>query len=274
MPAENVYKGVRYRDLTEKQVELLAEMIARDNLPKVNEGFEEFEIPDTFYTRYGKRFLDIVISALALIVFSPIILVVLVATYFDVGRPVLFKQERVGKDGRTFTLVKPRNMTNERNENGVLLPAAERVTKWGRFVRKCSLDELLNFWSILKGDMSIIGPRPLPVFYYKLFSKRHNMRHKVRPGLDCPMHDPSVDAMTWDARFENDVWYVRNISFRTDLKMLFLLVRDTLWGRDRSRRANANGGDFLGYSGDGRVMTSEHVPEEYYRELIETGACA
>ncbi len=269
MPVENVNKGVRYRDLTEEQVKLLAEQIARENLPKVNDGFVEFEIPDTFYTRYGKRALDIVISALALIVFSPIILVVLIATYFDVGKPILFKQERIGKDGRVFTLVKPRNMTNERDENGILLPAPERITKWGRFVRKYSLDELLNFWSILKGDMSIIGPRPLNAFYAARFSKRHNMRHKVRPGLECPLHDPSMGAMTWDNRFENDVWYVQNISFRTDIKMLFLLFRDTLWGRDRCSRADADvGGDFMGYTENGQVMTSEDVTEQQLIAVI------
>ena len=272
MVVEKTDRDVQYRDLTTEQVTLLAKLIARDNLPRVNKGVEEFEVPNTFYTRYGKRVLDIVISFVALIITSPIILIVLIVTYFDVGRPIFFRQTRVGKDGRLFTLIKPRNMTNECDKSGRLLPAPERVTKWGRFVRKCSLDELLNFWNILKGDMSIIGPRPMPVGYYNRFSRQHNMRHKVRPGLECPLHDPTIRTMTWDSRFDNDVWYVQNISLSTDVRLLVLLFKEAIWGTNRENRANAEiGGDFLGYTEDGRVMTSEHIPSRYYNELILTG---
>lgn len=275
MPEKTAAKQSEYYSLTTEQVHRLAKLIAEDNLPKVNEGFEDIEASDTFYTRYGKRALDIVISLLALVVTSPIVLIVLVGTYFDVGRPIIFKQNRVGKDGKLFVLYKPRNMTNERDKNGRLLPAPERVTKWGRFVRKYSLDELLNFWNVLKGDMSIIGPRPMPVNYYSLFSKRHNVRHKVRPGLDCPLHDPSMGAMTWDNRFNNDVWYVQNISFKTDIKLVFLLFKDVLWSKDRGNRADAYvGGDFMGYHEDGSVMTSEQVPQKYFEELLHASADA
>lgn len=268
MAGESNGDALEYRNLNMKQREILAGLIARDNLAKVNKDFEEINVPDTFYTRYGKRVLDIIISFFALLISSPVILVVLIITYFDVGRPIIFKQTRVGKDGKLFILSKPRNMTNECNESGVLLPAAERVTKWGHFARKTSLDELLNFWCVLKGDMSIIGPRPLPEFYYPLFSKRHAMRFKVRPGLECPLHDPAMSDMNWDNRFENDVWYVQNISFATDVKMLVLLIREAFWGSNKEQRGEAEiGGDFMGYTEDGKVMTSDHIPQNYMDEL-------
>lgn len=273
MSAKQNPETLTYRDLSQEQIDLMARMIAKDNLPNVNECYTEIKVPDTFYTRYGKRMLDIIISFVALIVCSPLILIVLVITYFDVGRPILFKQTRIGKDGKEFTLIKPRNMTNECNDKGMLLPAPERITKWGHFARKTSLDELLNFWSILKGDMSIIGPRPLLHRHYERLSLRHSARIKVKPGLDCPLHDPEMGAMTWNNRFENDVWYVENVSFKTDVKLFMLMFRDVFWNKDRHKRGEGDiDGDFMGYTEDGEVMTSNNVPKKYYEALkhIET----
>lgn len=262
-----------YYALPEEKKQELARLIAADTLPVVDAAFVPFPVPDTFYTRYGKRILDILISALALVISAPVNLVIMVVTYFDVGRPILFKQLRMGKNNKLFTLVKFRNMTNETDENGTLLPAAQRVTKWGRFVRRTSLDELLNFWSVLKGDMSLIGPRPMPVDYYGRFSKRHDMRHWVRPGLDCPLHGNMVDDRTWDTKFDNDVWYVQNIGFMTDVKLLLGLFIEVFASPKRKINAGgvgAAGGDFMGYFKDGRVMTSDEIPAEYYEKLSLT----
>ena len=151
----------------------IVKMISDDNFTKANEDSIEIQPRKTVYTVIIKRLLDIIVSSVALLLFFPINLIICVVTIFDVGFPVLFGQERIGKNNNIFKLYKFRNMTNQTDENGVLLPADERVTKWGSFVRKTSLDELLNFWSIFKGDMSLIGPRPLPVVYKGRFNNFH-----------------------------------------------------------------------------------------------------
>lgn len=260
-----------YRDMTEGQRQELAHCIAKDNLEIVNADFESIQVPDTFYVKYGKRILDILISFIAIIVSAPINLFIMIVTYFDVGHPIIFRQMRIGKDGKLFELIKFRNMTEECDENGVLLPANERVTKWGRFVRKTSLDELLNFWCILKGDMSVIGPRPMPEEYYGRFSKKHEMRHLIKPGLECPLHSPKFTDMNWDNRFENDIWYVQNVSLKVDIKMFNLLIADALWGKRREKRAASGGGCFMGYDSNGKVIDSLHIPQHYYRELFKSG---
>ena len=151
----------------------------------------------------------------------------------------------------------------KKNENGVLLRADKRVTKWGKFVRKTSLDELLNFLNVFSGDMSIIGPRPLPVDYKGRFNKYHELRHSVKPGLDCPLRDPSQRKI-WQNRLDNDAWYAQNISLKTDLQLIWLLVRETLFAKDRAIRGEGvNEGSFIGYFDDGRVMDSYHIPEKY-----------
>lgn len=213
---------------------------------------------DTFYTRYGKRLIDIAVSIIALLVTSPINLLIAVGTLLDVGRPVLFKQERLGKDGKVFTLVKFRNMTNETDEHGSLLPAGERVTKFGRLMRKTSLDELLNFWPILKGDMSLIGPRPLLVEYGPLYSERHRMRMAVRPGLECPTPERLDHPITWQEQFDNDVWYVENVSLATDLKLLLRIVDLVFDRRQTAIRGGGSRGVFGGYDENG-VATSVDV---------------
>lgn len=242
----------------------LTRLVAQDTLAQVNALKQGVQPPQTFYTRYGKRMIDIVVSLLALIVTLPINLIIGLITFFDVGRPLLFAQKRMGRGETPFHLYKFRNMTNATNEQGFLLPANERVTRWGKFVRKTSLDELLNFWSIFKGDMSLIGPRPLPLSYRGRFSDYHNSRHTVRPGLDCPLHDPGMGYMTWENRLENDVWYVQHVSFKTDVQLVMLLVRETLGGKEKNARAvGGSEGSFIGYDADGRVMDSYHIPQHY-----------
>lgn len=185
----------------------------------------EIQIVDTFYVKYVKRLLDIVISLIAIIVTLPINLVIAVITFFDVGRPIFFCHERPGLGERPFTIVKFRNMTNETDEEGNLLPASERVTKMGKFFRQTSLDELLQFWLIFQGKMSIIGPRPLLMSYLPRYDIRQHKRHAVKPGLECPMAYYHSGGTTWEERIENDVWYVEHVSFRTDIIMIVRLVR-------------------------------------------------
>lgn len=212
---------------------------------------------NTLYTRYVKRAIDIVVSSAALIVTLPINVFVAVGTYFDVGRPVLFKQERLGKDGKVFTLVKFRNMTNDTDENGDLLPASKRVTRFGSMMRRSSLDELLNFWPILKGDMSLIGPRPLLVKYGPLYSERHRARLAVRPGLECPTPKRLDHPITWQEQFENDVWYVENVSLKTDCMLALRILALVFDPKQTAVRGGGNRGEFAGYNEEGVAVSSE-----------------
>ncbi|MCM1191199.1 MAG: sugar transferase [Butyrivibrio sp.] len=262
-------KAYDYDRLPVFQQVRIADLIAADNLAVVNKGQEEVTPPKTIYTAVIKRILDIVISLIAIILTAPINVILLIGTALDVGRPLIFSQERMGKEGRVFTLYKFRNMTDEKDEKGILLPSYERTTKWGAFVRKTSLDEFLNFWSVLKGDMSIIGPRPLPVIYAGRFNVYHASRQNVRPGLDCPLHDKKMGYMTWQNRLDNDVWYVENVSFRTDCKMIFLLLNEVFAGKEKEGRARGGSeGTFMGYDKEGNVMNSYEIPSRYYEEVL------
>lgn len=185
----------------------------------------ELKIVDSFYVKYVKRCLDIMISLPAVVVTLPVNLVIGIVTFCYLGRPVFFSHERPGLAEKPIKMVKFRNMTNEKDENGNLLPPSQRVTKIGKFLRKTSLDELLQFWLILEGKMSIIGPRPLLMVYLPRYSSRQHKRHAVKPGLECPLADYSPDGVSWEERLENDVWYVEHISFKTDMIMLFRLIK-------------------------------------------------
>lgn len=176
------------------------------------------------YQRYIKRLLDILISLCALIVLSPILLVVAVLVRIKLGSPVIFHQERPGYHEKIFSLCKFRSMTNERGENGELLPDEVRLTKFGKALRATSLDELPELWNILKGDMSLIGPRPLLVKYLPLYNDFQRQRHNVKPGLTGWAQVNGRNAISWEQRFELDVYYVNNISFLLDLKILFQTV--------------------------------------------------
>ena len=242
----------------------LARRLAEERLTTVNQKCVPVHPRVSFYTRFVKRAIDIAVSLLALTVTLPINLVIGVITYFDVGRPIFFTQDRIGKDGKLFKIVKFRNMTNETDAKGELLPAAQRVTKFGSFVRKTSLDELLNFWSILKGDMSLIGPRPLPPSYATRFNERHMKRNAVRPGLECPPRKKVVALRNWQDQFENDIWYVENVSFKTDCKMIWYLIRFALDRKNATLRATKIRSSFVGYDWDGRAISYEEVPQQYF----------
>ncbi len=249
----------------------IAQMVAH-NKDMVNEQSAPVHPKKSFYASYIKRLIDLIIVIPVFIILLPINLIIGVVTFFDVGVPIFFKQKRTGKDGKPFYLVKFRNMTNDKDEYGNLLPPSQRVTKWGAFVRKYSLDELLNFWSILKGDMTIIGPRPLPSSFGERYSERHKMRTAVRPGLECPSVDAKTSVRMYQEQFENDIWYVENISFLTDVKMVIALVKLLFNSRERGDHATVGGGDFVGYNDDGIAFSMRRIPEKYeraYQEMVD-----
>lgn len=187
----------------------------------------------SFYSRYIKRFLDILLSGIAIICLSWLYIIVAILELVFHGTPVLYKTKRPGKDGKIINLYKFRSMTNERGEDGLLLPEEKRLTKFGLFIRKTSIDELPELFNILKGDMSIIGPRPLLIEYLPLYSPRHAMRHSVRPGLACVRIMPSESkTWTWGEQFENDIWYIEHLSFLTDLKMIFAVANEAIRGAE------------------------------------------
>lgn len=176
------------------------------------------------YRKYFKRIFDIVCALSAIIVFSWLYILVALLVRFKLGSPVLFKQERPGKDGKIFKLYKFRTMTDKRGEDGKLLPDEVRLTKFGRILRATSLDELPEAFNILKGDMSVVGPRPLLVRYLERYNERQMRRHEVRPGLSGLAQINGRNAITWEEKFEWDVKYVENITFVGDLKIIFLTV--------------------------------------------------
>lgn len=178
----------------------------------------------SIYSMFIKRGLDFFLALILLVILGIPMLGVALLVRVKLGGPVLFKQERPGKDGKIFKLYKFRSMTDERDENGELLPDEVRLTSFGKKLRSTSLDELPELLNILKGDMSFIGPRPLLVRYLPLYNKRQSHRHDVRPGITGYAQANGRNAITWDEKFEKDIWYVENISFWTDVKILFKTV--------------------------------------------------
>lgn len=178
-----------------------------------------------FYEKYVKRLLDIVLSGCALIVLSPLLLVTAILVRVKLGSPVIFCQERPGKDEKIFKLHKFRSMSDARDENGNLLPDEERLGRFGRILRATSLDELPELWDIFRGKMSIVGPRPLLVKYLPLYSEEQHHRHDVRPGLTGWAQVHGRNLTSWEERFAYDVDYVDHISFVLDVKIVFMTVR-------------------------------------------------
>lgn len=176
------------------------------------------------YRKFGKRLLDIVCAVLALVVFSWLYLLVAILVAIFLGRPVLFTQNRPGKNEKIFKLYKFRTMTDQRDENGKLLPDEVRLTKFGKFLRATSLDELPEAFNILKGDMSVIGPRPLLVEYLPLYNEHQKHRHDVRPGLSGLAQVNGRNALSWEEKFNLDVEYVNHVSFWGDVKIIFQTV--------------------------------------------------
>lgn len=176
------------------------------------------------YQKYIKRLLDIIISFTALVILSPVLLIVAVLVRIKLGSPVIFHQDRPGYHEKVFKLCKFRSMTDACDENGNLLPDEVRLTKFGKALRATSLDELPELWNILKGDMSLIGPRPLLVKYLPLYNEFQRHRHDVKPGLTGWAQVNGRNTISWEQRFEYDVYYVNHISFWMDVKILFQTV--------------------------------------------------
>ena len=177
------------------------------------------------YAKYMKRLLDILLSLTILVVLSPLLLVLCILVRSMLGSPIFFKQERPGLHEKIFTMYKFRTMTDKRDAEGNLLPDKDRLTKFGKLLRATSLDELPEFFNILKGDMSFIGPRPLLVSYLPYYTETEALRHTVRPGLTGLAQVSGRNFLDWDRRLAKDVEYVKGLSFQMDLKVLFLTVK-------------------------------------------------
>lgn len=178
-----------------------------------------------FYRRFVKRALDVICAAAGLIILLPLLVVIGVIVRLQLGSPVLFKQQRPGLQGKPFTLYKFRTMTDERDSEGNLLPNDDRLTALGRFLRKTSLDELPELWNVVVGDMSLVGPRPLRMEYLPHYSLYQARRHDVRPGITGLAQVNGRNLLSWEERFELDVWYVDNCSFGLDIA----IITRTIW---------------------------------------------
>ena len=193
-----------------------------------------------------KSILDKLVAAIALLFFSPILLTVAIAIYIRMGRPIFFTQPRPGKDSKIFSFYKFRTMTDERDVDGNLLPDAQRLTTVGQFLRKTSLDELPQLWNVLKGDMSLVGPRPLLVRYLNRYTPEQARRHQVKPGISGWVQVNGRNNRPWEEKFKLDVWYVDNWSLWLDLKILFLTVFKVLQQDGISQEGYTTSEEFQG----------------------------
>lgn len=192
------------------------------------------------YKHFFKRFFDFWISLIALICISPVLLVVTIWLHFaNKGAGAFFFQERPGKNGKNFKVVKYKTMTDKRDENGELLPDSERLTKVGRFVRSTSIDELPQLFNVLKGDMALIGPRPLLVQYLPYYTEREQLRHTVRPGISGWAQVHGRNTAKWDERLEMDAYYAEHLSLWLDLKVIAITIKNVLMRKDISVDSNA-----------------------------------
>jgi len=192
------------------------------------------------YKNFFKRLFDFIISLIAVICISPILLVVTIWLHFaNKGAGAFFTQERPGKNGKIFKVIKFKTMTDERDEKGELLPDEVRLTKVGKFVRSTSIDELPQLINVLKGDMALIGPRPLRVEYLPLYSKEQARRHEVRPGISGWAQCHGRNAISWTEKFKLDVWYVDHCTLWTDIKVIFITIKKVLFRDDISAEGSA-----------------------------------
>lgn len=206
-------------------------------------------VPTSWLTRLSrviKSILDRLVAAIALLIFSPILIFVAIAIYFCMGSPVVFTQSRPGKDSKIFKFYKFRTMTNERDSKGKLLPDEKRLTPLGQFLRKTSIDELPQLWNVLKGDMSFVGPRPLLVRYLDRYTPEQARRHDVKPGITGWVQVNGRNNRSWEEKFKLDVWYVDNWSLWLDLKIIFQTVFKVLQQDGINQEGYATSEEFLG----------------------------
>lgn len=202
------------------------------------------------YERIVKRIIDIIVSGMFLIVFSWLYLILYFVVKTKLGSPVLFKQDRPGYKGKIFKMFKYRSMTDERDENGELLPDEVRLTSFGKKLRSTSLDELPEMLNVFKGDMSLIGPRPLLVSYLPLYNERQSHRHDVRPGITGYAQAYGRNSISWEEKFEKDVYYVENCSFLLDLKIIFHTIKVVITHEGVSSATSATMEAFTGTKED------------------------
>ena len=202
--------------------------------------------PKGFYERYVKRSQAFLLSLIAIIILSPILLITYLLVRVKFGKPAIFIQKRVGKDGKVFDLYKFRTMTNQRDEDGKLLPDDQRLTSFGKKLRSTSLDELPELFNVLKGDMALIGPRPLLVKYLPLYNDEQARRHEVRPGLTGYAQVNGRNAITWEDRFKLDVEYVDNVTFLNDWKIIFKTIKTVFKREGISEEGSATMDEFKG----------------------------
>ncbi len=200
------------------------------------------------YKKYIKRFFDICCGLAAVLVFCWLYVIVAILVKIKLGSPVIFKQDRPGKDEKIFKLYKFRTMTDERDENGYLLPDMVRLTKFGRFLRSTSLDELPEAFNIIKGDMSVVGPRPLLVRYIERYNAEQRRRHEVRPGLTGYAQAYGRNSLSWEEKFEKDIYYVDNFSFCMDIKIILKTITSVLKRDGISSEVSATMEEFYGQS--------------------------
>lgn len=201
------------------------------------------------YKHFFKRLIDFIIVLTALAVIWPFLLAITLWLHFaNKGAGAFFFQERPGKNGKIFKVIKFKTMTDERDAQGNLLPDADRLTPVGRFVRSTSIDELPQLINVLKGDMALIGPRPLLVKYLPLYSPEQARRHEVRPGITGWAQCHGRNAISWKKKFELDVWYVDHISFMTDLKVIFLTIKKVVCREDINQEGEATMEEFDGHN--------------------------
>ena len=201
------------------------------------------------YKSFFKRFFDLWISLIVLVLISPLLLVIIIWLHFaNKGTGVFFTQERPGKGGKIFKVIKFKTMTDERDENGELLPDEERLTKVGSFVRSTSIDELPQLLNVLKGDMALIGPRPLLVEYLPLYSEEQMRRHEVKPGISGWAQCHGRNTISWTEKFKLDVWYVDHLSLWTDIKVIFITIKNVLMRKDINSETAATMEAFNGHN--------------------------
>ncbi len=200
----------------------------------------------SLYRQTGKRLFDIVVSAVALVVLSPIVAIEAVLVRLLLGSPVLFTQVRPGLNGEPFTVMKFRTLADLRDATGALLPDADRMTPFGRLIRATSLDELPQLFNVLRGDMSLVGPRPLLMQYLTRYSPEQRRRHEVRPGVTGWAQVHGRNALSWEEKFRHDVWYVDHVSFGLDLVILIKSVGVVLRGSGVSQAGRATADEFMG----------------------------
>lgn len=197
------------------------------------------------YRLFFKRIIDIFLSLIFILLFWWLYIVIIILVKKKLGSPVLFKQERPGLNEKIFTMYKFRTMTDEKDRNGNLLPDKDRLTKFGRFLRSTSLDEIPELWNVLKGEMSLVGPRPLLVEYLSKYTKKEKRRHEVRPGITGYAQVNGRNNTTWEDRFKNDIYYVENISFLLDLRIITKTILKVIKKSDINQSENVTMKNFL-----------------------------